>query len=90
MRLLNGRAKVRYCHNAVAMFCGVRGSMYIQTIGTRDTLLLFLFLFLTKNKNRIYIRKNKNRIYIRKKTTTNRQKKTIKYSKQQQLKIIIK
>ena len=28
LRLLNGQAKVRYCHNALAMFCGVRGSTY--------------------------------------------------------------
>ena len=28
LRLLNGQAKVRYCHNAVAMFRGVRGSIY--------------------------------------------------------------
>ena len=38
LRLLNGQAKVRYCHNAV----GCEGKylqaipMYIQTIGTRD------------------------------------------------------
>ena len=25
---INGQAKVRYCHNAVAMFSGVRGSTY--------------------------------------------------------------
>ena len=40
MRLLNGQAKVRYCHNAVAMFHGVTevptGHTYVQTIGTRD------------------------------------------------------
>ena len=28
LHLLNGQAKVRYCHNAVAMFCGVRESTY--------------------------------------------------------------
>ena len=40
LRLLNGQAKVRYCHNAVAMFRGVTevptGHTYVQTIGTRD------------------------------------------------------
>ena len=40
LRLLNGQAKVRYCHNAVATFCGVTevptGHTYVQTIGTRD------------------------------------------------------
>ena len=40
LRLLNGQAKVRYCHNAVAIFRDVTevptGHTYVQTIGTRD------------------------------------------------------
>ena len=36
LRPLNGQAKVRYCHNAVAMFRGVKESTYVQTIRTRD------------------------------------------------------
>ena len=40
LHLLNGQAKMRYCHNAVAMFRGVTevptGHTYVQTIGTRD------------------------------------------------------
>ena len=39
LRLLNGQAKVRYCHKAVAMFCGVTESTYRPYLCTDYTAL---------------------------------------------------